>query len=362
MDSNFDHARALFLEGVALYEADRLREAELKFSAALSLAPGRPSILTNLGAVRLRLGRVEEAVALLQEAVAREPDNAEALGHCGAALAESGQPREALAMFERSLAADDRRPTVWTLRGNVLKELGRRDEAAASFQGAIERGGDAELNRYYLAGLAAGEPPRQAPPAYVQALFDGYAAGFDAHLQELRYQAPRLLLERLEAAGRRYEHALDLGCGTGLCGPFLRRMATRVTGVDLSPNMLDRAQTRGCYDVLLQAEAGAFLAASQERFDLVVAADVFIYVGALETLFAELARRMPVGGHFCCTVEAATRQELELRSSLRYAHSEGYLRRLAEGSGFALTALEEAPVRHDQQQPVPGLFAWMERV
>lgn len=363
MDSNFDHARTLFLEGVALYESGHLPEAERKFAAALSLVPGRPSILTNLGAVRLRLGRADEAIHLLQEALAQEPANAEALGHCGAALAETGQPREALAVFERAIAADGGSATVWMLRGNVLKELGRREEAAQSFETALERGGDAALNRYYLAGLAAGEPPRQAPPAYVQALFDGYAARFDSHLvQELKYDAPRLLLQRFEAEGRRYEHALDLGCGTGLCGPYLRRMAARVTGVDLSPNMLDQAQARGTYDVLLQAEAGAFLAASQERFDLVVAADVFVYVGALEDLFAQLARCMPTGGHFCFTVEAAGKQELELRTSLRYAHSEGYVRRLADGNGFAVTALQKAPVRQDQQQPVAGLFVWMEKL
>jgi Flp pilus assembly protein TadD len=59
MDTVLEQARTLFLEGVAHYEAGRLPQAEQKFSAALSLAPGRPSVLTNLGAVRLKLGRVE---------------------------------------------------------------------------------------------------------------------------------------------------------------------------------------------------------------------------------------------------------------------------------------------------------------
>ncbi|HEY0824257.1 MAG TPA: tetratricopeptide repeat protein, partial [Ramlibacter sp.] len=78
MDSQLERAKALFLGGVAHYGAGRLPEAERDFAAALALAPGRPSVLTNLGAVRLKLGRVAEALQLLQQALAQEPDNAEA--------------------------------------------------------------------------------------------------------------------------------------------------------------------------------------------------------------------------------------------------------------------------------------------
>ena len=65
-------------------------------------------MLTNLGAVRLKLGRADEALPLLQEALALEPENPEALGHCGTALAELGRKAEALAHFDRALAADPR--------------------------------------------------------------------------------------------------------------------------------------------------------------------------------------------------------------------------------------------------------------
>jgi len=362
MDCHTEQARAFFLEGLAHYEAGRLPQAEQQFAAALALVPGRPSVLTNLGAVRLKLGRAEEALALLQEALAQEPGNAEALGHCGTALAELGQPAEALAQFDRALQQEPGTAAVWTLRGSVLKELGRPDEAAASFQEALARGGDPELNRYYLAGLARTEAPKAAPAHYVQGLFDAYAADFDGHLvQALAYQAPRVLTEPLLASGRRYDHALDLGCGTGLCGPFLRRLAARLTGVDLSANMLAKAQALGLYDTLLQAEAGAWLAAAQERFDLVIAADVFIYMGALDEVFRQLARLMPPGATFCFTAEASDGQDLVLRPSLRYAHSEAYLRRLAGTHGFRVVKLHTAPVREDQRVPIPGLFVWLER-
>lgn len=363
MDGPFEQARALFLEGVAHCGAGRWQQAEQSFAASLSLAPARPSVLTNLGAVRLKLGRPDEALTLLQEAVALEPDNAEALGHCAAALAELGLPSQALQMFDRAVARNPASATIWRLRGTVLKELGRLDDAAGSFREALARGGDPELLHYYLAGLDAAEPPRRAPRGYVETLFDNYAAHFESHLVAgLRYDAPAVLSERLAASGRRYANALDLGCGTGLCGQQLRPMATRLTGVDLSANMLEKARELGLYDDLAQGDIVEFLGRSADIYDLVVAADVFIYVGALDEVFAQVANVMLPGGRFAFTVEEALGAELELRPSLRYAHSEAGLRRLADANGFRVAALERRPVREDQRQPVPGLFAWLERV
>ena len=362
MNGILEQARAFFLEGVRHYEVGRLPLAEQKLEAALSLAPGRPSVLTNLGAVRLKLGRVEEALALLEEAVQKEPDNAEALGYCGTAQAELGHPGRALPLFDRALAADPSKAVVWRMRGSVLKELGRNPEAAQSFREALARGDDAELIGYYLAGVEAAQAPRQAPRHYVAALFDGYAAQFESHLVEaLRYDAPKVLAQRIAAAGRRFRHALDLGCGTGLCGRYLRPMADRLTGVDLSGNMLEKAAAQGVYDALHQADVGDFLATGSDGFDLVVAGDVFVYVGALDDVFAHTAQRMPAGGVFAFTLEDSAGEELELRASLRYAHSEPGIRRLADANGFRITALERRPVREDQQQPIPGLFFWLEK-
>jgi predicted TPR repeat methyltransferase len=115
------------------------------------------------------------------------------------------------------------------------------------------------------------------------------------------------------------------------------------------------------YDDLQEADAIEFLQARPESFDLVVAADVFIYIGALEQVFALLAQGMQAGGTFCFTVEEAHGTELQLRASLRYAHSEAYVRRLASANGFAVGAMERRAVREEQRQPIPGLFFWLQR-
>ena len=364
MSDTFAQARQHFLDGVAQFEAGRMEQAEALFEAALALVPGRVSTLVNLAAVRIRLGRHPTALPLLDEALAAEPDDADAWMHRGIALAELGRHKEALAAFERQSALQPSDAQANTNRANVLKGLGRRDEAAAAYRKAISLGGDDVLNGYYLAALTGEDAPRAPPRAYVEHLFDGYAETFDAHLVgALGYRAHRLLLEPLQSQGAaRFRHALDLGCGTGLCGPLIKAVAERVGGIDLSAAMLAKARALGLYEHLEQADLVAHLEHTDQRHDLVVAADVFIYVGALEAVFSGVLRVLEPGGTFCFSAEQAEGDvDFELRPSLRYAHSERYLRALAEQAGFEVERMVSQPIREDQRRPIPGLYAYLRK-
>ena len=361
MDVNFEQAKKFFETGVGHYEAGRYAQAEAQFAAALALMPGRVSVLTNLGAARLKLGKLQEAAELLDEALVKEPDNVEALGHRATVMAEMGHKQAALELISRAVQLAPSLGPAWTLRGTLLRELGHALEAAVSFRNAIENGGDRELNRYYLAAVGAGEPPRAAPRKYVQSLFEGYAEGFDDHLVHvLKYRAPEILAEGLRRIKPEYEAVLDLGCGTGLCGPLLRPLARRLEGIDLSQNMVERATARKVYDSVIQADLVEYLSSTDRRYDAIVAADVFIYVGALEEVFMGVSRVIETGGVFCFSVEeAAAGRELELHPSLRYAHSRGYIQSLAARNGFEIVHTEAHPIREDQQAPIPGLYAWL---
>jgi predicted TPR repeat methyltransferase len=198
----------------------------------------------------------------------------------------------------------------------------------------------------------------------VQRLFDDYSDAFDEHLVgRLHYQAHQRLVQGLvERGGGRFASALDLGCGTGLCGPLVRPLVDRLTGVDLSAGMLAKAAELGVYDRLEHADLVQFLTRSDELCDLILAADVFIYVGELEPVF-EGARRVMARGVFCFSVETETHADADYRllPSLRYAHSTPYLRRLAAKHGFEVAALRSGPVRQDQREAVDGLYVYLNR-
>ncbi len=182
-------------------------------------------------------------------------------------------------------------------------------------------------------------------------------------MQVLGYSAHRALLDLLPP-GQSWRCALDLGCGTGLCGALLAGRAARLVGVDLSAGMLAKAQRTGVYAQLVQADLVEHLRASVERHDLVLAADVFIYVGALEPVFEQVARVLEAGGLFCFSAECPgdEARDLELAPSLRYAHSLRYLNGLAQAHGFNVECIDERPIREEQRQPIPGRFVRLRRV
>ena len=196
----------------------------------------------------------------------------------------------------------------------------------------------------------------RADRGYLRGLFDEYAETYDQHLTgELAYSAPQSLLEILvpHIEGRLSAIA-DLGCGTGLCGPWFAPYARSLVGVDLSANMLAQARTREVYDELVAADLIDYLIDRPHRFDLCLAADVFVYAGDLQPAFAAVADALVPGGYFAFTVEITTDRKWRLHTTGRYAHSAAYLRALAEATGFAIVASRPAAYRLQYGQPAPG--------
>jgi predicted TPR repeat methyltransferase len=396
----FERAKSAFLEGLAHLQAGRPADAEKSFEASLVHVPGRVSTLINLAATRLALRRPKDALACADQVLAAEPLNDDALLHRAVALRALGRlgdalvafdaalarrqdwadgwfkrglclldlkrPVEALASLERATTLDPTSAAVWSCRGDLLRDMGQLDEARSAYQQALAHGADRELIAYGLAGLGDGLAPPRAPAGYVQALFDSYADDFDEHLVKvLRYRVPEGLAAPLvQLHPQPFSSALDLGCGTGLCGQLVRPLVQRLVGLDLSPRILDQARARGVYDALLHGEIVEHLATTAERHDLVLAADVFIYLGDLEPVFAALARVMPAGGLFCFSAEtegASDAAGFALQPSLRYAHHETYLRSLAERHGFEPLRMARETVREEQRRPIEGLLVHLRR-
>lgn len=370
--SAFESAKRQFFEGLAALQAGRFEEAEQAFLASLEAVPGRVSTLLNLGTTRLKLHRPVEAIAAADAVLAAEPGDVDALAIRAMALARLGLHDHALATYDRLLEADPRLAEMWSHRGSLLREMGRLDEAAEAYAQARARGDGGELNDYCLAAVAGGTPPVAAPPRYIEGLFDDYSSEFDAHLVGvLGYCAHIVLAANLPEPDRRFGSALDLGCGTGLCGPLVKPRADRLTGVDLAGRMLEQARALGVYDRLERAELVAWLEANLETFDLIVSADVFIYIGDLERLFAGARRALATGGVFCFSIELAASGSgsgsdsdgagtgFALQPSLRYTHGAGYIRELATRHAFAVERSLHAPLRQDRQQTVDGMYFYL---
>jgi predicted TPR repeat methyltransferase len=343
--------------GAVYEEQNDLQGAVAFYRRALLAAPDDPRLLSNLGKVFYLRGEMDAALESLNRAVRLAPEYPLAQNNLGVLLAALGRADEAVGCFRRSLASQPANSaTLYNLAG-ALNTAGNTAEAEACYRQALAADPLHAPARHMLAAVT-GTPTAKAPAEYVVDTFDRYAAQFDYQLTEkLGYQVPGMLREALEpAAGwRRFTHGLDLGCGTGLAGLAFRDLAGKLTGVDLSAKMLAKAAAKNIYDQLHREDLVSFLNRTEEEFDLIIATDVFIYLGDLQPVFAAIKKKAPSSACLAFSIERAPEgREYELRPSGRYAQSVSYILRLAADCGFAVVINEERHIRREQGRWISG--------
>lgn len=342
--------------GIALRVTGRFEEAARCLRNAVQLRPNNPHAYRALGPLLLQLGRPAEALPVLEQLVHLDPRSARARYELGTALAQTGRRDESVARLREAVALDPGLGLAWCNLGLALEEQGKLQEATVAFAEARRLLPQSAAVAYHAAALGAGEPPPSCPPDYLIELFDGYADTFDEHLfGKLSYRGPAMLLEAVQAAGHPpLMDIVDLGCGTGAAGPLFRGIARRLVGVDLSLRMLDKARDRNVYGQLAPEPIVKFLQTRPQAFDLLLAADVFIYTGDLTDVFIAAATALRDGGLFAFTIETIPAGDYVLRPTRRYAQSVEYIHRLARDHGFDVVYGYEATIRSGEGPVVEG--------
>lgn len=279
-------------------------------------------------------------------------------------LAARGDRQDAIDLLTQAVEIAPGFASAWYMLGDLRAQAGDSAGAISAFR----RAQAADPEDRHGAGLRLVRLGAQAtgamPAGYVRALFDQYAARFDAALKGLAYRAPEQLLAAIERAcaarGRqpRFGRVLDLGCGSGLAGAVLRRTCDLLVGVDLSPAMIAQARQKGLYDRLCTGDLGAFLAAERAAaasYDLIVAVDVLPYVCDLAPIVSAAASLLDTGGLLGFTTETHASADVRLGDKLRYVHGEAHVRTAVAASGLALRSIAQVSTRNEGGVPVPGL-------
>jgi predicted TPR repeat methyltransferase len=275
---------------------------------------------------------------------------------------QRGEADAAADILVQVLETAHRFATAWFALASIREAQGDRDGAIAAFTAARDADGeDYHGARLHLARLGVGEATPAMTGVYVRRLFDQHAPDFDTALVErLEYRGPELLLEAvrsIKGAPLRLGSVLDLGCGTGLGGAAFRPWCDWLVGVDVSPGMIEQARAKGLYDALAAAELLEFLAAdAASSYDLVLAADVFVYCSDLAPIAKAVARVLVPGGLFAFTVETHDGLGALMQPTLRYAHGAEHVRDAIAGAGLALRQLAAVSTRTEKGEPVPGLL------
>jgi predicted TPR repeat methyltransferase len=372
--------------GLIAAQTGKIDEAAGYLERALALNPDHAEAHNNLGNVRQIQGRLDDAVRCHQQAITLQPDNARAHSNLGYALRKQGNFAEAERAYRRAIEHDanlveahrnlgrllnssgrlreaescarrvlEARPDEAEAHedlGRVLRNQQRLLEAASCLQRALDLDPSRGPDLKHMIAALLGEAPETAPREYVQALFDDFADIFDDHLVTLlSYRAPRELksiLMEVVGVDRRFMRVLDLGCGTGISGVEFRDVADEMWGVDLSPQMVEKARDKCVYRRLAVGGMEEFLDQVDSVFDLFIAADVFVYLGRLKTIFDV------DGALFVFSTEISEKGDYVLNPSGRFAHSRRYIEDLARDNRFAVVKCVERELRTDQGNAVIG--------
>lgn len=205
-------------------------------------------------------------------------------------------------------------------------------------------------------------------PKTVINLFDAYAETFEEHLvRRLNYKTPEdlaIFIKDVSSFGK-LDTVLDLGCGTGLLGPELRKhfKINRLIGVDISWKMLKQCKLKTIYKELHNADILEFLHNnSGDSFSLITASDVFVYVGDLNSLIGAAFQTLKSNGLFAFSVESAPDQyNFKLTHTKRYEHSLIYLQTIAKEKGFKNFQYRNTILRQENNEPVAGYLCILQK-
>jgi len=390
-----DSADALHYKGLIQHQLGESETAVDLIARALALAPAYPGALNNLGNILREMGRLEDAQECYRQVLEMSPDHVDTLVNMGSVHNGLHEASEALEYVERAMAIDPEHAAAWNCLGNIYRDRGMPEEAKSAYQKStelapgnkktfkelakilyragdkkesiatltrlLERNPDDEVARHMIAAFGGAEAPERASNRFVTQTFDSFSSNFDQSLARLDYKAPQLVadeLRRVTASAGRELDILDIGCGTGLCGPLVKPLASVLIGVDLSSGMLRKAKLRDAYDALHLAELTEFMQQTTDTYDAIVCVDTFVYFGKLAEAFCAAESILKPGGHLVFTVERHSSDESSddfwLRHHGRYSHSDEYIDRALSAADLSLQSLTPVIPRTERGEPVSG--------
>jgi predicted TPR repeat methyltransferase len=289
----------------------------------------------------------------------RQQLSAEELTRLAKRLRDKGKIETAYLCQRRATELLPNDSQAWSDLGELAHILGKRDQTRAAYERYLELEPDDAETKHLLVALRDEPPPPRASDECIQQLYQRFSSFYEFNLcEELYYEAPQRLhdLIKVVLGGRQDLAIAELGCGSGLAGLRLRPLATRMSGVDLSPEMIELARARNIYDRLEVAEITRWLGENSEQFDLIAACDCLIYFGDLRQVVLPAAKRLAPAGVFAFTLERGEQYPFRLTDTGRYTHTAQHVREVAAEAGLQVARLEEAYLRMEYGAEVTGLF------
>lgn len=151
------------------------------------------------------------------------------------------------------------------------------------------------------------------------ALYDEWAASYDAEVTENGYATPMRCTEALLQTGANVDaRVLDVGCGTGISGQALRDGGfSWVDGSDTNHNMLKQARAReGVYRQLMQVSLDDPFPFPQGTYQILSAIGVIAARHAPPETIGAILQKLDTGGLFVFSLNDHTLEDTRYESEI----------------------------------------------
>ena len=409
-----------------LLEIGNIDEAAIVSNEAVNALPDDDTAWTNMGIVLRDNLSLDWAVSCFENAVKfSDGTNAVALNNLGNIYSMNNEIDKAFQAYKQAVEVDPTDSDSAYSLAMILRDSGDFENSKNMFQQCIDIDPTNTAASFQLSALLGNSNVEQCPTDYVADLFDHYAKkGYDTHMIEnLKYKVPDYLWEAYLSSTNttsfpNYSEGeikdsltiIELGAGTGLVGSRFRMGFTELVGaaavdvaeftaIDLSQEMIVRAyelmynvsiasddtcidsetslpeiniQEENVYTDVIIADCSEYLQKRMKRgassADLILAGDVLVYIGKLDTLFNGVRNALKSSGKFFFSVEKLIEEESDsnigfvLQESARFAHTKEYIEKVASESGLMITMCVDVPLRYDGGIAVNGYIFVLQKI
>lgn len=334
-------------------------KAVISFNKAYELEPFNFENCHNLASVYFHQQKLGEALQCWFQCLQMKPNSEQTLYNIGVCYQYKNKFEDASSYFHKVLVLNPNHTDTLHNLGTLALKQNKPKDAIAFYRRVLKLKPDNIQVQFLLSALEQNNVSEfsQCPKDYVTQLFDDYAPTYDEHLTKvLKYNGheklTELIQDTLEPTKKYWDHIIDLGCGTGLAGPYLKPWAETLTGIDCSSNMIALAKKTELYDNFIDG----FLPEINwpKNVDLYFIADCFPYLGDLSTVIKKMSHSLIKGGFIVCSIESADEiiNTFILTASGRYKHNYKYIVNLMEENGCSLLRHEQTKIRYEQHTPV----------
>ena len=353
-DSNFD--AILAVANIYLDKGD-YANAEKYFNKSFEICRDNFDAYLNYGTLLYKQKKINQALEAYRKAININPESAEVSYNLSLILKDLGEFEEALGLMFNAYLRDSKNNLyainiMETLAELALKNSEMALKIAQNWHNTMP---DNIFSKRLLRGIC-GEQDEVNDEEYVALLFDEFAYTYDEKMANLDTKIIDKIKEIIpEIKGT----VLDLGCGTGCVGASLHNGDVKFIGVDLSANMIDLARKKSVYEELYCESINTFIKNKKnlKDVDLVIASDVFCYLGDIDNILGNLKNKKIV-----FSVEKSDdciNKDYYLQANGRYKHSKKYILDIAKKYKFKNCDIYELSIRKEANLDVCGMLVYM---